>query len=100
MQVMLPLLGGAGSLVMIVANRNPIMLVAGGIMLAAMVLGGVVAFIAQRTGSRRRVAADRSRYLTHLAETRQALAVAAAAQRRAAEIRHPAPDQLPELIRN
>jgi DNA segregation ATPase FtsK/SpoIIIE, S-DNA-T family len=100
MQVMLPLLGGTGSLVMIVANRNPLMLIAGGIMLAAMVLGGVVAFIAQRTGSRRRVAVARSRYLDHLAGTRQALAAAAAAQRQAAEVRHPGPDQLPDLIRN
>jgi len=42
MQVMLPILGGGGSLVMILANRNALMLIAGAIMLGVTVVGGVV----------------------------------------------------------
>ena len=51
LQILMPILGGAGSLIMIVANRNPVMLIAGGIMLVATVLGGVGLFVAQRTGA-------------------------------------------------
>ena len=98
MQVMLPILGGGGSLVMILANRNPLMLIAGGIMLAVTVLGGVITFIAQRTGANRRAAAMRVRYVDYLAGLHEELTGAAEAQRYAAHHRHPAPTQLVELI--
>ncbi|HEX5493623.1 MAG TPA: type VII secretion protein EccCa [Mycobacteriales bacterium] len=100
MQMILPLLGGAGSLVLIISNRNPLMLVAGGIMLGVMVIGGAAAFVAQRTGARRRAAQARAGYLAYLVEIGRDLAEDAAIQREAAATRHPTPAQLPELLRD
>jgi S-DNA-T family DNA segregation ATPase FtsK/SpoIIIE len=98
MQVMLPVMGGAGSVVMFVGNRNPLMMIAGGIMLTAMVVGGLVMFLAQRTGARKRAAQARIQYLGYLGRLRVDLADVAEAQRAAARVRHPAPDELLMLI--
>ena len=100
MQMLLPIVGGAGSLVMILANRSPIMLVAGGIMLAVTVIGGIVTFIAQRCGANRRATHQLTRYLAYLDNLRNELETHAQAQRQLASIRHPPPGQLSGIIRD
>ena len=99
-QLLMPLLGGAGSMVMIVTNRNPIMLIAGGIMLAATVLGGLVMFGLQRTGAARHRDDQRQRYLFYLDSVRSQLATAAVGQRDKALLQHPAPADLIEVARS
>ncbi len=100
MQILMPILGGAGSLVMIVANRNPVMLIAGGMMLAVTVVGAIVMFIAQRTGSSKRAADLRRRYLEYLDRVRDELRDSAATQRLIALHHHPDPDLLAEVARD
>lgn len=100
MQIMMPIMGGAGSLIMIVANRNPVMLIAGGIMLAATVIGAIVMFVAQRTGAGKRANDLRRRYLDYLDRVRGDLAESVRAQRTLALHHHPDPAMLPELVRD
>src|SRR5205814_7857429 len=63
MQVVLPVMGGGGMLLMMVANNNTLMMIAGLGMLVVTVLGGLAAFVAQRTGAARRFTVQRRRYL-------------------------------------
>ncbi len=98
MQILLPILGGGGSLLMIVANQNPIMLVAGTALLGVTVIGGVAAFIAQRTGSARRFGVARRRYLDHLDGVATLLRESGTQQRNTAAHRHPSPEALPDLV--
>ncbi|MFC7547913.1 type VII secretion protein EccCa [Plantactinospora sp. GCM10030261] len=100
MQVFLPIMGGAGMVLMMVANQNPIMMVAGLGMLAATVLGGIGAFVAQRTGAARRFTQQRRRYLDYIDRVREQLRAAAEAQRVAALHRHPDPGVLPDVLRD
>ncbi|MEV0330295.1 type VII secretion protein EccCa [Micromonospora echinospora] len=100
MQVLLPIMGGAGMLLMMVANQNPVMMIAGFGMLAATVLGGIAAFVAQRTGSARRFAVQRRRYLEYVDRVRDQIRADAATQRAAARHRHPSPEVLPDLLRD
>jgi len=100
MQLLMPMMGGGGMLLMMVANRNPIMMIAGLGMLAATVLGGIGAFISQRTGAARRFTHQRRRYLEYLDEVRDQIREDAAAQRAAVRHRHPDPATLPDLIRD
>ncbi|MFI6820457.1 type VII secretion protein EccCa [Micromonospora sp. NPDC050187] len=100
MQVLLPIMGGAGMLLMMMANQNPVMMIAGFGMLAATVLGGIAAFVAQRTGSARRFAVQRRRYLEYVDRVRDQIRADAATQRAAARHRHPPPEVLPDLLRD
>ena len=100
MQILMPIMGGAGSVVMIVANKNPVMLIAGGIMIGATVIGAIVMFIAQRTGTTKRAADLRRRYLDYLDRVRTDLAGASDVQREIAVHHHPDPDALPEVARD
>ena len=100
MQILMPIMGGAGSLVMIVANANPVMLIAGGMMIGATVIGAMVMFIAQRTGTTKRAADLRRRYLEYLDRVRVDLGEATEAQRLLAVSHHPDPDALPEIARD
>lgn len=100
MQMLMPIMGGMGSLVMILANRNPIMLIAGGIMLVVTVVGGIVMFIAQRTGAAKRATDMRARYLEYLEQVRGKVSGSAEVQREIAEYHHPRPDLLPDLARD
>ena len=100
MQILMPIMGGAGSLIMIVANKNPVMLIAGGLMLVATILGAVVMFVAQRTGAGKRAADLRRRYLDYLDRIRGELAGSAEAQRGLARHHHAEPEALPDIARN
>ncbi|MET3805636.1 S-DNA-T family DNA segregation ATPase FtsK/SpoIIIE [Nakamurella sp. UYEF19] len=100
MQILMPIMGGAGSLIMIVANRNPVMLIAGGIMLMATIIGAIVMFVAQRTGAGKRANDLRRRYLDYLDRVRVDLAGSVRRQRAVALHHHPDPALLPELVRD
>lgn len=100
MGILMPIMGGAGSLVMIVANKNPVMLIAGGLMLAVTVLGAIVMFIAQRTGAAKRATDLRRRYLEYLDRVRDELTESANTQREIALHHHPAPDTLIDVARD
>jgi S-DNA-T family DNA segregation ATPase FtsK/SpoIIIE len=100
MQLLMPVMGGGGMLMMMMANKNPIMMVAGLAMVGATVLGGVGAFIAQRTGGAKRFQKQRVRYLEYIDRIRDQIRESAAEQRVAAEHRHPDPATLPDLIRD
>lgn len=100
MQVLMPVMGGAGMLVMIVANKNPVMLITGGIMMAVMVLGGIGMFVAQRTGQAKQVVTMRRRYLDYMENLRAELYQAAQRQRGTAEHHHPVPEKLPDIARD
>jgi S-DNA-T family DNA segregation ATPase FtsK/SpoIIIE len=100
MQILMPIMGGAGSLVMIVANKNPVMLIAGGIMLVVTVLGAIGMFVAQRTGATKRASDLRRRYLVYLEKVRADLSTAAEQQREIAEHHHPPADALLDLARD
>ncbi|MFY1583659.1 type VII secretion protein EccCa [Micromonospora sp. WMMD734] len=100
MQVFLPIMGGAGMLLMMMANQNPIMMIAGLGMLIATVFGGIAAYVTQRTGTARRFTRQRQRYLEYIDGVRDQIRADAAAQRVAARHRHPAPEVLPDLLRD
>ena len=100
MQILMPIMGGAGSIVMIVANANPVMLIAGGIMIGATIIGAIVMFIAQRTGTAKRGADLRRRYLDYLDRVRTDLGEAGTVQREVADHHHPPPATLPEVARD
>ncbi len=100
MQILMPIMGGAGSLVMIVANSNPIMLIAGGIMLAVTIIGAIVMFIAQRTGTSKRAGDMRRRYLEYLERKRADMSKSVDLQREIAEHHHPRPEMLLDVARD
>ncbi|WP_029137923.1 type VII secretion protein EccC [Nakamurella lactea] len=100
MQILMPIMGGAGSLVMIVANKNPVMLIAGGIMLVVTVLGAILMFIGQRTGATKRAHDMRRRYLEYLERVRAELGEAGKQQREIAEHHHPPMDALVDVARD
>ncbi len=99
-QLLMPLLGGAGSMIMIVTNKNPVMLIAGGVMLCATLVGGLVMFLVQKTGNAKRNTDLRRRYLDYLDRMRGEVGQATIAQRDLAVHHHPAPADLPEIARN
>jgi S-DNA-T family DNA segregation ATPase FtsK/SpoIIIE len=100
MQLLMPVMGGGGMFLMMVANRNPIMMIAGLAMVGATVVGGVGMFVMQRTGGRRRFAEQRRRYLTYIDGVRDSIRAEAVAQRTAANHRHPQPAVLPDIVRD
>lgn len=100
MQILMPIMGGAGSLVMILANKNPMMLIAGGIMLAVTIIGAIVMAVMQRTGVAKRNTDLRRRYLEYLDRARAEVLESTAKQRRIAEHHHPPADALLDVARN
>ncbi|MFI0352913.1 type VII secretion protein EccCa [Actinomadura sp. 9N407] len=99
MQVALPALGGLGMVMFMIAGGNPIFLLAGIVMITAMVAGGVLMFIGQRTGARRQAASTRELYLSYLEDLREELRKAARAQSEAAAFAHPPPGALLDFSR-
>lgn len=96
LMMMLPMLGGLGSVVFVaVANPGPMGLISGGMFIVAM--GGFLVMTIVRNGGNRkaRVTEARRSYLRHLASVRTRIRDAAAQQRAALAWRFPAPDALP-----
>ncbi len=99
MQVLLPALGGLGMVMFLVANGNPIFLLAGVVMLVATLGGGGALFVTRNTGARRQLRTTRDRYLAYLEEQRSALRDTARAQAEHAARAHPDPVTLTGLVR-
>jgi S-DNA-T family DNA segregation ATPase FtsK/SpoIIIE len=98
--IIMPVVSGGGGLLIALTNRdNPLYAVAGLLFLVAAVTVGGIMFLSTRLGPRRRLREQRERYLDYLENLRSRLRGVAAAQRRAAASRHPAPDLLPEVVR-
>jgi S-DNA-T family DNA segregation ATPase FtsK/SpoIIIE len=94
LQSLLPTLAGLGSLLYVIANPNPVAILAGGLFAASAVLMGVGLFVTSRSTARRRVDDDRARYQDYLDGLGEETSATAAAQRAAAWWRHPAPANL------
>jgi DNA segregation ATPase FtsK/SpoIIIE, S-DNA-T family len=98
MQALLPVMGGLGMVLFVVANGNPVFLLAGVVMVAA-TLGGAAALLGgQRSGARRHTRVARERYLAHLEGEREELRAAARRQADLAAAIHPHPDALRGLV--
>ena len=98
MQALLPVMGGLGMVLFVVANGNPVFLLAGVVMVAA-TLGGAAALLAgQRSGARRHTRVARERYLAHLEGEREELRDAGHQQADLAAVLHPHPGALRGLI--
>ena len=98
MQALLPVMGGLGMVLFVVANGNPVFLLAGVVMVAA-TLGGAAALLAgQRSGARRHTRVARERYLAHLEGEREELRDAGRQQADLAAVLHPHPGALRGLI--
>ncbi|MWA02949.1 type VII secretion protein EccCa [Actinomadura sp. LD22] len=98
--LMMPVVSGAGGLlVSITMGRRPLFAAAGLLFMVASVGVGLVMFMAQYNGPRRRVREQRERYLDYLDGLRGTLREVVAAQREAGAMRHPPPEALPDLAR-
>ncbi|WP_040161137.1 type VII secretion protein EccCa [Mobilicoccus massiliensis] len=90
-QVILPALGGLGMVLFMIAGGNPLLLVAGLVMLVVTLGGAIGMAVSTRFGPRRRFALARERYLAELDEVRAELRTEAARQRRHDDDLHPDP---------
>jgi S-DNA-T family DNA segregation ATPase FtsK/SpoIIIE len=99
-QMLMPVMAGAGSLLVALTNlHRPLFLAIGLIFFVSSVALGVIMFVNQRSGVRRRVRTERERYLCYLDELRDVLRSARAEQLRAAEWSHPEPAALLSVVR-
>ncbi|WP_246062349.1 type VII secretion protein EccCa [Haloactinospora alba] len=98
--IMMPIISGSGSLLMTITMGNRPLMAAGSMMvMLASVAVGVVMFVSQRNGPRKRIREQRERYLDYLDQVRETVRDVAAKQRRGSAFRHPAPRLLTELAR-
>src|SRR5829696_2632137 len=91
MQALLPVMGGLGMVLFVVANGNPVFLLAGVVMVAATLGGAAALLLGQRSGARRQLRVARERYLAHLEDEREELRHAARRQADLAAYLHPHP---------
>jgi len=89
MQALLPVMGGLGTVLFVVAKGNPVFLLAGVVMVAATLGGAAMLLLGQRSGARRQVRVLRERYLAHLEDEREELRHAARRQADLAAFLHP-----------
>jgi S-DNA-T family DNA segregation ATPase FtsK/SpoIIIE len=97
MQALLPVMGGLGMVLFVVAKGNPVFLLAGVVMVAATLGGAAALLLGQRSGVRRQVRVTRERYLAHLEDEREDLRQAARRQADLATFLHPHPGALAGL---
>lgn len=98
--IIMPIITGSGSLLMTITMGNrPLYAAAGLMIMLASVAVGVVMFVTQQNGPRRRIREQRERYLDYLDQLRETIRDVAATQRRAGAFRHPAPAHLTDLVR-
>ena len=98
MQALLPIMGGLGMVLFVVANGNPVFLLAGVVMVAATLGGAAALLLGQRSGARRHTRVARERYLAHLEGEREELRAAARRQAELAAAIHPHPGTLRGLV--
>ncbi|MFJ6017822.1 type VII secretion protein EccCa [Nocardiopsis alba] len=99
--IIMPIITGSGSLLMsITMGHRPLMAVAGVMIMAASVIIGIIMFVAQHNGPRKRIRDQRERYVDYLDQLRETVRGVAAAQREDNAFRHPSPDLLTEPARS
>jgi S-DNA-T family DNA segregation ATPase FtsK/SpoIIIE len=97
----MPVISGAGSLTLAVANRNnPILAVAGLLFLVGSISVGAIMILSQRSGPRRQTREGRERYLDYIEQLRHTVRDTIATQRTSQAWRHPTAEQLVDLARN
>ncbi|WP_431870910.1 type VII secretion protein EccCa [Nocardiopsis eucommiae] len=98
--IIMPIITGSGSLMMTITLGNrPLFAVAGAMIMLASVAVGIVMFVAQRNGPRKRIREQRERYLDYLDHLRETVREVAGLQRAASLFRHPEPYLLEETAR-
>jgi S-DNA-T family DNA segregation ATPase FtsK/SpoIIIE len=98
LQALLPVMGGLGMVLFVIANGNPVFLLAGVVMVAATLGGAAALLLGQRSGARRQTRLARERYLAHLEGVREELRAAGREQADLAALLHPHPDTLAGLV--
>ncbi|WP_249188029.1 type VII secretion protein EccCa [Nocardiopsis sp. MG754419] len=98
--IIMPIITGSGSLMMTITLGNrPLFAVAGAMIMLASVAVGIVMFVAQRNGPRKRMREQRERYLDYLDHLRETVREVAGLQRAASLFHHPEPHLLTETAR-
>ncbi|WP_369974538.1 type VII secretion protein EccCa [Nocardiopsis sp. FIRDI 009] len=99
--IIMPIITGSGSLLMsITMGHRPLMAVAGVMIMMASVVVGIIMFVAQHNGPRRRIREQRERYVDYLDQLREIVRDVAATQRADNAFRHPDPQLLTEPARS
>ncbi|WP_436532166.1 type VII secretion protein EccCa [Actinoplanes sp. HUAS TT8] len=98
--VIMPVISGAGSLLVAITNPGRPLFAAAGLLflVASVALGGVMIF-GQRSGPRRMLREARERYLDYVEDLRRQLRATVAAQKADGEWRHPDPSRLLDITR-
>ncbi|WP_393916392.1 type VII secretion protein EccCa [Halostreptopolyspora alba] len=98
--IIMPVISGSGSLLMtITLGHRPLYAAAGMLVMLASVAVGIVMFVSQHNGPRKRIREQRERYLDYLDQLRGTVRDVAATQRRGNAFRHPAPHLLMDPAR-
>lgn len=98
--IIMPVISGSGSLLMTITLGNrPLYAAAGMLVMLASVAVGIVMFVSQHNGPRKRIREQRERYLDYLDQLRETVRDVAATQRRGNAFRHPAPHLLMDPAR-
>jgi len=98
--VIMPVVGGAGSLLFAITNpQRPLFAAAGLVFLIASVAVGGVMLYGLRSGPRRTLREKRERYLDYLEDLRHRLRATVATQQAAGQWRHPEPARLLDVTR-
>ncbi|MFV2198797.1 type VII secretion protein EccCa [Nocardiopsis sp. LOL_012] len=99
--IIMPIITGSGSLLMsITMGHRPLMAVAGVMIMMASVIVGIIMFISQHNGPRKRIREQRERYVDYLDQLREIVRGVAATQRTDNAFRHPDPRLLTEPARS
>lgn len=98
--IMMPIIGGAGSLTLALTNDNPLLAVAGLLFLVGSVSVGAIMIISQRGGPRRELRENRERYLDYVEHLRHTLRQTIATQRTSQAWRHPVTERLVDVTRS
>ncbi|WP_255421512.1 type VII secretion protein EccCa [Nocardiopsis sp. L17-MgMaSL7] len=93
--IIMPIITGSGSLLMsITMGHRPLMAVAGVLIMIASVIVGIIMFVSQYNGPRKRIREQRERYLDYLDQLREIVRDVASTQRSDNAFRHPDPELL------
>ncbi|MFD3684052.1 type VII secretion protein EccCa [Nocardiopsis sp. NPDC058631] len=99
--IIMPIITGSGSLLMsITMGHRPLMAVAGVMIMMASVVVGIIMFVAQHNGPRKRMREQRERYVDYLDQLREIVRDVTSTQRADNAFRHPDPSLLTEPARS
>lgn len=99
--IIMPIITGSGSLLMsITMGHRPLMAVAGVMIMVASVIVGIIMFVSQHNGPRKRIRDQRERYVDYLDQLRETVRGVTATQRADNAYRHPEPELLTEVARS